>query len=56
MITIDRQSKIPEELARYNLIKEYYEKNDLMGGLEEQLKEEKTLNWLLSVANVEQEK
>ncbi|NQT21895.1 MAG: trigger factor [Candidatus Omnitrophica bacterium] len=60
-LTDDDIAKKFESIARASnqdvgTVKEYYEKNDLMGGLEEQLKEEKTLNWLLSVANVEQEK
>jgi len=35
-------------------VRGYYKKNDLMGGLEEQLKEEKTLDWLVSVSNIEE--
>lgn len=35
-----------------NVVKEYYQKNNLIDGLREQAREEKTLDWLLSVANI----
>lgn len=37
----------------YDTVRAYYEKHDLMQGLGEELKEEAALNWLLSVADVE---
>ena len=36
----------------FDKVKEYYQQHDLIGGLKEQLREEKTLDFLLSEANV----
>ena len=39
-----------------NTVKSYYEKHSLIGGLKEQLMEEKTLDWLLDKASIVDEK
>jgi len=60
-LTDEDVNKALEDIGRLSnqskdTVKEYYERNDLIDGLKEQLREEKTLDWLVSAALVEEEK
>ncbi len=49
----DRLKSIADSFKQpYEKVKEYYEEKDLIGGLREQLREDKTLEFLLQEANV----
>ncbi len=59
--TEDDASKRLEGIGRLsnqdiNTLRDYYEKNNLIDGLMENIKEEKTLDWLLSAASIAEEK
>lgn len=60
-VTEDDLNKNLESIGRLsnqdiNTVRDYYQKNNLIDGLRESIKEEKTLDWLLSVASIVEEK
>jgi len=60
-VTEDDLNKALEGIGRLskqdiNTVRDYYQKNNLIDGLRENIKEEKTLDWLLSVASAVEEK